>query len=275
MAQAMMQTLILTDFLPPSGKAGVARATAFTRPTGQTKAADIFFAATAGAGEASEEESCAIIASVVDIVAVGSGRCLPSLPGSSANLQLIVEGWAYRAHVLANGARQITDVLLPGDAVVPTSTVTRDSEQDLRACGPAEVALLRRDVVTGRDLPALRRRWEWLQDAEAQRLRTRIVSLGRRDARERIAHFMAEQHDRLRRVGLADGRSFMCPFTQEQLADVLGLTSVHVNRVLQRLRSDGALMFNRGQVVVPDPARLQAVAGICRGTANERYGRFL
>jgi CRP-like cAMP-binding protein len=136
-----------------------------------------------------------------------------------------------------------------------------DAGTELRACGPARVAVLRKEVLVDRGSRALARCWEWARDAETQSLRHRLVSLGRRDARLRIAHFMSELHDRLRRVGLAHDDAFDCPLTQEQLADVLGLTPVHVNRVLQALRRQGLLRFNRPRITFPDLDRLHAEAG--------------
>jgi CRP-like cAMP-binding protein len=265
----MTQTLTLVQ--PPLARDSIAamRAMASAAPRNEaTKACDVFFARTAAAGPASDDDHRAIIGSVIQIVSVGRNRPLPVSPIPSTNLQLIVEGWAYRAHTLADGARQITDILLPGDFYSLNVTASFASEHDVRAFEHAQVAVVRSDIVTGSELPSLRRRWEWVRDAEAHRLRSRLISLGRRDARQRVAHFMAEMHDRLRQVGLADDVVFTCPLTQKQLADVLGLTSVHVNRVLQRLRAECVVMFNRSRVVIPDLARLHAAAGLDGGPAD-------
>lgn len=225
-------------------------------------ACDVFFARTAAAGPPSEVDRSAIAGSVIEIVALGSDWMIPDPPSPYTQLRLIVEGWAYRAHTLADGARQITDILLPGDLLGWSPIEPQDVEHEIRTSGRMQVAVLRRDVVTGRDIPSLQRRWEWVLDAEAQTLRSRLISLGRRDARGRVAHLMVELHDRLRQVGLVEGGAFTCPLTQEQLADVLGLTSVHVNRVLQRLRREGLVMFSSRRVVLPNLAGLHAVAGV-------------
>lgn len=258
----MTQTLTLVPPSPPRDGFGSIRATASVGPQDEARrACELFFARTAAVGPASEDDRRAVIGSVTEILKVGSDGLVPVPLRSTSQLQLIVEGWAYRAHTLQDGARQITDVLLPGDVLGCSTKASRGTEHEIRACGRAEVALLRRDIFNGRELPSLRRRWEWVRDAEARVLRSRLVSLGRRDARERVAHFLAELHRRLHQVGLAEGGAFMCPLTQEQLADVLGLTGVHVNRVLQRLRSEGLVIVNRPRVVIPDLARLHAAAG--------------
>lgn len=225
------------------------------------EACELLFARIAPAGALGAEDRRAIVEAVVEILPVASGRPLPVCRRPSLHLHLLVQGWAYRAQTLRDGARQITDVLLPGDFCGWAPSATDDSAQDTRAAGAVRVAVLRTDMIAGRALPALERGRDWARDAEARILRSRLVSLGRRDAHGRVAHFISEVHDRLRRVGLADGDFFTCPLTQEQLADVLGLTTVHVNRVLQRIRYEGLATFNKRRVAIFDLAGLHAAAG--------------
>lgn len=224
-------------------------------------ACEPFFARIAPAGTLGADDRRAIIEAVAEIQPVANGRLLPVSRRATFHLHLLVEGWAYRAQTLRDGARQITDVLLPGDFCGWAPSTSDDSAQEIRASGAVGVAILRKDVIAGRALSALERGWEWARDAEARILRSRVVSLGRRDAHGRVAHFIAEVHDRLRRVGLAEGGVFTCPLTQEQLADVLGLTTVHINRVLQRIRYEGLATINKRRVSILDLAGLHAAAG--------------
>jgi CRP-like cAMP-binding protein len=197
---------------------------------------------------------------VVDVLEVHSGRLIPFSARPAVDPHLLIDGWVLRSHMTPGGARLITDVLLPGDLFAWQPAEFYDTATELRACGRAHVAVLRKDAVASPQSDPLSRCWERARDAEARALRSRLVSLGRRDARLRIAHLMAELHDRLHRAGLAEADGFECPLTQEQLADVLGLTSVHVNRVLQALRREGLLSFDRPRVSIPNPARLHAEA---------------
>jgi CRP-like cAMP-binding protein len=87
-----------------------------------------------------------------------------------------------------------------------------------------------------------------------------IVNVGRRDARSAMAHFLAEQGMRLSSVGIGNLEKFQLPLAQCELGDVLGLTPVHVNRVLQRLRKDNLLDFKKGIVEILDLGRLEEVA---------------
>ncbi len=227
------------------------------------EACQVYFARTATVGPASEDDRRAFRGSVVEKVVLGNGSNLYAPSRSSPDLRLILNGWVSRAQVLPDGSRQITDLLLPGEFVEPPTSADRIGHE-FRACGRVQMAVMRREIVTGRDSPSLRHRWESVREEQARLLRSRLVSLGRRDAFGRLAHLMTEFHARLGQVGMAQDGTFACPLTQEQLADVLGLTSVHVNRVLQRLRRESLVVFSRGQVVLPSLARLHA-AGLYEG----------
>ncbi len=91
-------------------------------------------------------------------------------------------------------------------------------------------------------------------------LAEQIVRLGRRNAYERIAHILLELHKRLQAVGLASESSYPTPITQEMLADALGLSIVHVNRTLGRLRRERLVSIDDGRVVLRDVAALAAIA---------------
>jgi hypothetical protein len=92
-------------------------------------------------------------------------------------------------------------------------------------------------------------------------LRSMIVSLGRRTSFERVAHLLCELCFRMRNIGIATEASFVMPFTQIVLADAVGLTPVHVNRVVRKLRSLGALDLGIGTLVIADVALLSEIAG--------------
>ena len=88
-----------------------------------------------------------------------------------------------------------------------------------------------------------------------------LVSMGRRTAIERCAHFLCELRVRLEHVGLASGAMFDLEFTQVDLADVLGLSAVHVNRILQELRRTGLIKLSGGTLTILDQYALEMVGG--------------
>jgi CRP-like cAMP-binding protein len=94
----------------------------------------------------------------------------------------------------------------------------------------------------------------------------RLISLGRRTAIERIAHFFLELHDRLLPVGLATSSEFDCPINQYLLADALGLSAIHVNRMLRELREEGLMTFADYKVTFHDSTRLEELAGYLRSS---------
>jgi CRP-like cAMP-binding protein len=98
--------------------------------------------------------------------------------------------------------------------------------------------------------------------SEFEMLLERTVSLGRRNAKERMANLLVELYHRMRRAGLAGDAAFDFPVTQEMLADSLGLSVVHVNRTLRSLREDGMVTVWSGRVTISDLGRLMALAGI-------------
>jgi CRP-like cAMP-binding protein len=91
--------------------------------------------------------------------------------------------------------------------------------------------------------------------------RDRIVALGRRSARGRVAYLLCELMWRQRAVGLAEDDAIQLPLTQVELADTLGLTSVHVNRILQGFRRDNLIALAHHRLTLLDVGRLQKIAG--------------
>jgi CRP-like cAMP-binding protein len=102
----------------------------------------------------------------------------------------------------------------------------------------------------------------WSVMQEEAMLRERIVALGRRSARGRVAYLLCEIVWRQRAVGIAEGHAVRLPFTQAELGDMLGLTSVHINRVLQGFRRDELITLDRRRLTLLDIERLQAIAGL-------------
>jgi CRP-like cAMP-binding protein len=115
-----------------------------------------------------------------------------------------------------------------------------------------------RDLLLQRPGIALALWWGTLQDESI--LRERIIDQGRRDAYSQIAFLIYEMFLRLRAVGVMDDQKFEWPITQTDLADATGLTPVHVNRMLQRLREEGLIAAEGKLWTVLDPAGLRKAA---------------
>jgi CRP-like cAMP-binding protein len=178
------------------------------------------------------------------------------------NLCFVRDGYAIRYKLLRNGKRQILNVILPGDVIgFPVSFFDRSlysvvalSDLTYSSCSLDSYAQL------CLRLPKFGLALSWLAALEAAIYAEHIVDLGRRTPVERLAHFLLEIHARLLAVGRAETGSFGLPFSQEVMADVLGLSVPHLNRVMQQLRSD-KLISSRSRIVeFADMAGLQTLA---------------
>jgi CRP-like cAMP-binding protein len=179
------------------------------------------------------------------------------------HLHLIIKGWAARYKVLPDGLRQILAFLIPGDFCDIHITVLGHMDHGIVALTPCQVAYIAAgelDRVTSTDSRIARAMW-WSTLVDEAVLRSWVVNIGRRDARERIAHLLCEVHARMKLIGLVEDNQMALPLTQEDLADAAGLTSVHTNRTLQKLRKDGLVEIGGGMLTIPDIGALQRTAG--------------
>lgn len=178
------------------------------------------------------------------------------------HVHLMVQGWAARYKLLPDGARQITAFLIPGDFCDLHVTILGEMDHGISTLTRSRVAFISRarmDALTER--PSLAKAFWWATLVDEAVLRSWIVNIGRRDAFEAIGHLICELYVRMKNVGLVQGDRFDLPLTQEEIADALGLTSVHVNRVLQRLRSENLISFRQGLLTIRDYRALEQASG--------------
>ena len=178
------------------------------------------------------------------------------------HVHLMLEGWAARYKILSDGGRQITAFLVPGDFCDAHVTILSEMDHGIAALTPTRIAYIPHHAIkTVTEQPQLARALWWATLVDEAVLRAWIVNLGRRDAFQRMAHLLCELHVRMKNVGLVAEGGFDLPLTQEELADALGLTPVHTNRVVQRLRSEGLITLKGHDLVILDADRLRIAAG--------------
>ena len=178
------------------------------------------------------------------------------------SLTLILEGWACRYKQLEDGRKQIISLLLPGDLCEPYGLLPRFTSHSLGALTPVVLAKVPPDVVrnAARISPRIEEAlWRDMLVGIAEN-HERVVNLGRRSASERLGHLFCELHVRLGMVGLADETGYEMPLTQIDLGDLLGLSSVHVNRSLQGLRAMGLVSLRGRRLTIHDPEELRAAS---------------
>ena len=176
--------------------------------------------------------------------------------------RLLAKGYVARAKLVPDGGRQITAIHLPGDFVDLHSFLLKRLEHGVAALTPVRTALVPHAALKKitEDYPHLARMLWFSTLLDAAIHREMILSVGRRTAIARISHLLCELAVRLEIVGMAGGGAFKLPLTQADLADATGLTSVHVNRMLKKLRDDELLTFRNGEVTIHDWDGLQKVA---------------
>ena len=176
---------------------------------------------------------------------------------------VVLEGWAFRYKVLPSGTRQIMAFLMPGDACDLHIGMLAEMDHSIRTATQARVARISRQDMDALmdDHPGIARALYIAQLVDEGTLRAWIVSLGRRSSAERAAHLLLELYLRAVRIGVAGQNEMELPLSQEMLADALGVTPVHVNRVLQELRRSEAIALQRSVLRIRNPAALAKFSG--------------
>jgi CRP-like cAMP-binding protein len=182
---------------------------------------------------------------------------------------VLINGFAFRQKLVSDGARQIISIHIPGEFLDIQNMLLEIADHNVQCLTRCMIALVPRA-----SLLTLMANWPNLQKAiwlgtviDSSIFREWVVNVGRRDARERIAHLLCELAARLRAADPgSDGANYDFPLTQEQIADCTGLTAVHTNRTLQGLRRDGLISLSSSRLTILDWDRLAEV-----GDFNERY----
>lgn len=175
---------------------------------------------------------------------------------------LILSGWACRYKMLEDGRRQIVSLLVPGDMCDLHNDVLAKMDHSIGAVTAVRYVSVSDEALQrlSTDHPRVGRAlwWQMLVNVATQREWT--INIGRRSAEERIGSLLCELMLRLRAVGLSSRTAFDFPLTQNDIAEATGLTSVHVNRMMQQLRAAGLIRLSGKVLTIPDLARLQTAS---------------
>ncbi len=178
------------------------------------------------------------------------------------SVMLVQEGMAVRYRNLPDGRRQIMTFLIPGDLCDPHVFLLKTMDHSIGTITAVRASsILRASLMdTFATRPRISAALWWSSLQEESMLRERIVSLGRRDARGRIAYLLCELYWRFDAIGLADNERFHLPLTQTELGDSLGLTPVHVNRVLREFREQRLIAIEHRILRMIEVEGLQEIA---------------
>jgi CRP-like cAMP-binding protein len=212
--------------------------------------------------ELSAEESNAVNECCSDVREVGAREDIISQGDRTGAVKLLLEGFACRYKVLEDGRRQIVAYFVPGDLCDLRVFILKRMDHSIGAIVASKVAHISPENVLKltHTYPTLTRALWWSTLVEEAILREWIVNVGQRNALERMAHLFCELLYRFRSVGLNEGLSCTLPLTQVELAETLGLSSVHVNRTLQELRRQKLITLEGGTLTIQDLPALKEVS---------------
>ncbi|MCH9809389.1 MAG: Crp/Fnr family transcriptional regulator [Alphaproteobacteria bacterium] len=181
---------------------------------------------------------------------------------SSDTIYTIKEGWCVRIKYLAHGERQVLNASMPGDLVGLQPSLFGVMQHSVYALTDATLCSFPRkqlsDLFTG--FPDLALDVTWLAAKEEVMLADHLVNVGQRSALVRMAYLFAHFFDRGERAKLVTEGSLEFPFTQELLADALGLSLVHTNKTLRKLKATKCVNFHRGRLEITDLEMLHELA---------------
>lgn len=179
-----------------------------------------------------------------------------------AEINIVIDGWAARYRVAPNGRRQILAFHLPGDVCEFNAFVMRTMDSTIVALTRLQVACISRTALNEltAEHPKLAQGLWWESQLASSVAREWTVSVGHRNARQRVAHLLCEMSIRLEQVGLGDGLVAALPLTQVDIGDACAMTAEHTNRTLRELWEAGLIVLARGQLTITDWAGLAALA---------------
>ncbi len=210
----------------------------------------------------SEEERSAIASLPARMAEFANGAEIVAYGEHSRTSCLMLEGFSARVQFLRAGKRQISAVHVPGDFVDLHGFLLKVMDHSVVSVGRSRTAFVDHgdlERLTTR-FPHLARLFWMLTVIDGAIQRAFITCLGRRSPKQHIAHLLCELYLRLDVVGLAQDGLISFPVTQEILGDILGLSTVHVNRTLQDLRATGLIQWRGATITIPDFDKLATFA---------------
>ena len=210
----------------------------------------------------SDDECNAVNECCNDVREIAAREDVISQGDRTGGVKLLLEGFACRYKVLEDGRRQIVAYFVPGDLCDLRVFILKRMDHSIGAVIASKVATISPENVLKltNNYPNLTRALWWSTLVEEAITREWIVNVGQRSALERMAHLFCELLYRFRAVDLNQGNSCTLPLTQVELAETLGLSSVHINRTLQELRRQKLITLEGGTLTIQDLEALEEVS---------------
>ncbi|QNI01555.1 Crp/Fnr family transcriptional regulator [Halomonas sp. SH5A2] len=202
----------------------------------------------------SEDEKQLLISLEDSPTDIKAGTLLWEMGDPANEFCTLKSGWAYSYRHLENGDRQILEVFLPGDIIGLREFAFNQRLENVRMINDGVICHFphRRMLELFRQSLTLTSVMFAIGSRQQALLTERLVNIARRSARQKMAHFLHEMYLRLRQTNDDISGEFRLPLSQEQLADILGLSPVHVSRTFSALSEDGLVFRDRHNVTIPD-----------------------
>jgi CRP/FNR family transcriptional regulator, anaerobic regulatory protein len=197
----------------------------------------------------------------VSEITIARGSAIYPEGTNSPYLYTVLDGWAFRYKSLPDGRRQIVSYALAGDFIGLQGAMQQAIEYGVEALTDVRLCVFPRDKLFTlfASHPSLGFNLTWLGSREERFLDDNLLALGRRTALERVAFFIAHIFQRAKELQLVKAGTLQMPITQLHLADTLGLSLVHLNKTLKRLRATGLISLEGRYIKVNDAAGLSAL----------------
>ncbi len=179
-----------------------------------------------------------------------------------AELYTLYAGWAIRCKTLPDGRRQILNILLPGDLIGLQGAMFEAAAYSVEAITEVQLCLLPRRKMWSlfENMPELAFDVTWLGSREESIVDENLTSTGQRTAAERIAALIIQLYKRLNVLGMVVNGAMPFPLTQQHIADTLGLSLVHTNKSLAKLRKLGMFSQTNSTLLLSNPKALESLA---------------
>lgn len=220
----------------------------------------------------SEEELCFVERFKIGEMEVQAGSDILLADTHSAHLFTIYAGWCFRYDLLEDGQRQIHSVLLPGDFIGLQNEMLGKMQHSVQSLTDVRLCVFSRDRVWTiyESFPRLAFDLTWAAARGERTVELALSNMGQRPAFERLAALILHLYRQLEGLQMVRDGSILWPLTQHHVADLLGLSTVHVNRVIRRLVDRGLVRLEGRRLVVRDLSALAEIAGADMAAQSRR-----
>lgn len=192
-----------------------------------------------------------------------AGTTLFAEGANNSHLYTVLSGWGFRYKTLEGGQRQILNFALAGDLLGLQGSLLGEMQHAVEALSDMLLCVFERARLYElyKSFPSLAFDVTWLASKEERVLDEHLLSIGQRNAEARAAYLLLFLFSRAKARGMTRGKSVAMPLTQQHVADTLGLSLVHTNRVLNRLTRRGIISWRNRQLHIANIDRLSEIAG--------------